>query len=268
MMITSTGSSSYYSGQMSSNYSRSASVGVSSAKEFSEAMGNRQSPEDVFTKVDADNSGDLDQIEFQALAAKISEMTGQEVDTEEIFTAYDENEDGALDETETQAAMEACRPEGPPPPPPGGMMKGMNDMPGAAPPDPSRLFSDADEDEDGALDEAEAQTLADMIGKATGEELDVSELVAAYDEDENGVLNETETQAAMEAYRPEGPPLRIWEETPESSTGLDASMSPGIESYQKIASLGMAQGLNMMALSGSNSLFGMPETLFSINTQA
>jgi len=176
MMITSTGSSSYYSGQMSSNYSRSASVGVSGAKEFSEAMGNRQSPEDVFTKVDADGSGDLDQTEFQALSAKISEMTGQEVDAEEIFTAYDENEDGALDETETQAAMEA--------------------------------------------------------------------------------------------YRPEGPPLRIWEETPESSTGLDASMSPGIESYQKIASLGMAQGLNMMVLSGSDSLFGMSETLFSINTQA
>lgn len=79
-------------------------------------MSSRQSPEEMFGKVDTDDSGGLDQTEFQTLADMISEVSGEEVDAEELIASYDENGDGVLSEEETMAALEENRPEGSPPP--------------------------------------------------------------------------------------------------------------------------------------------------------
>jgi len=72
--------------------------------------------------------------------------------------------------------------------------------------DPSEMFNNIDEDEDGSLSEEEAGTIADMISNATGEEVTAADLIDEYDEDGDGALSEEETEAALEANRPEGPP--------------------------------------------------------------
>lgn len=242
MNISSVGSSMYQMGQMS-------------------GMGRRPDPSEKFAEVDTDGSGGLDQTEFQTLADKISEATGEEVDIEELFATYDEDGDGALSESQTHAAMEANRPQGPPSPPPGGMM-------GGAPPDLSQLISDADEDEDGTLDETEVQTLADFINQATSEEIDAAELLAAHDEDEDGVLSEVEAQAALEANRPEGPPLL--NQPSAQAGGVSQTVMAGIENYMKMAALGTGLGAqsDMAAMFGGSGQSFASETLLSISTLA
>ena len=242
-MVNSIGSASYAMGQMS-------------------GMGSRPNPAEMFSKIDEDDSGGLDQTEFSALAEKVSEMTGEDADAEELFAAYDEDGDGQLSEEETQAFMDDNRPDGPPP---GGMMGGMGGMQGP-PPDMSQMFSDADEDEDGSIDETEAQGIAEMISNATDEDMTVDDLIDAYDEDGDGTLSEEETLAALEANRPDGPPP-----APEEDNGALASSSwaqtSGIENYMMMASLGKDQNQSS-AISAifDGGTFSLSGSLFSVNT--
>lgn len=211
MSISSIGSSSYYTDAMTS-------------------MRSRPSPSEMFGKVDEDGSGGLDESEFSALAEKISAATGEDVDVVELFSTYDEDGDGVLSEEETQAVMEDYRPE---PPPAQGMPGGGMDL--------SQIFSDTDEDEDGSIDATEAETLADMISQATGEEIDAESLIEAYDTDGDGVLSEEETLAALEANRPEGPPPPPPEATTtdeDEVSALSSATSTAIETYLKMAALG------------------------------
>lgn len=256
-MISSIGTNNFYMGQMSSMWSRQGSAGMSPPP----------SPEEMFDEVDTDGSGGLDQTEFSTLAAKISEATGEEVDIEDIFETYDEDGDGVLNEEETQAAMEANRPEGPPP---GGMMGGMGGpgMMGGPPPDLSQLISDADEDEDGSLDETEAQTLADMISEVSGEEVDAEELIAAYDEDGDGLLSEEEALTALEANRPEDPPSSGGMMAQNQTTPFNSSM--GIATYMQMSGMGAGRDetSNMLSMLGGQGGFGSAEPFFSVNTRA
>ncbi len=229
MAIGGIGSTSYYTGQMYAMGNRSGPGGISGATAPKGGMGKGPDPAEMFSKVDKDGSGGLDQTEFGTLADKISEATGEDLDTEALIAAYDQDGDGELSESETQSVMEDHRPEGPPPPPPGGMMGGMKGMGG----DISQFFSDADEDENGSIDETEAQTLADIISRSTGEEMQVETLLAEYDEDEDGVLNQSEVETAMEANRPEGPPP-----PPPGNDAGGTNSAFGIGSYMKIASMG------------------------------
>ncbi|MGD9006554.1 MAG: EF-hand domain-containing protein [Desulfobacteraceae bacterium] len=251
MMIGSMGSNQYSMGQMSAMGIRFSAQGMPGPTPQGPAMGGRPDPAEMFNKVDQDGSGGLDQTEFQTLAGKISEATGQEVDVNELFATYDTDGDGALSEDETHTAMEANRPAGPPP---GGMMGPMGGMgamrPGAAP-DLSQIFSDADQDGDGSLDESEVQGVADMISQVTEQDIDAAELLAEFDEDGDGVLDEEETIAALEANRPEGPPPQ--EGMTFGSDGSGTTVSSGIERYMQVAGLGMEQ-------SRSNDLFSMSGT--------
>jgi Ca2+-binding EF-hand superfamily protein len=220
-------------------------------------MGRRPSPAEMFNRIDENGSGGLDQVELSDLATKLSEMTGEDVDAEDLLSEYDTDQDGQLSEEETQALMDDHRPEGPPP-------GGMGAVQGP-PPDLSQLFSDADEDDDGSLKETEAQGIADMISDATGEDLAVEDLMAAYDEDGDGVLSQEETLDALEANRPEGPPL-----SPETDTEDPAirswSQAGSIENYGMMANLATDQNpSSVLEMLGGESL-ASSGARFSVNT--
>jgi Ca2+-binding EF-hand superfamily protein len=130
MTISGIGTSNYYTGQMSTMWSRSGSAGMSGKMTQSGPMEAPPNPSEIFDKVDIDNSGGLDETEFQTLADKISEATGEEVDVAELFATHDADQDGVLSEEESMAALEANRPDGPAP---GGMMAhGQREMSTAA----------------------------------------------------------------------------------------------------------------------------------------
>jgi Ca2+-binding EF-hand superfamily protein len=239
MMIGSMGTNQYAMGQMSAMGSRFSAQRMDEPTPQGAAMNNRPDPAAMFNTVDQDSSGGLDQTEFTTLVAKISEATGQEVDADELFATYDADGDGLLGKEEIQTAMEANRSAGPPP---GGMMKpmaAMGTMPPGGAPDLSQIFSEADQDEDGTLDESEVQGLADMISHVTEQVIDAADLLAEFDEDGDGVLNEDETIAALKANRPEGPPSQ--EDLAIKSGGTGTPVSPGIERYLEVARLGMEQ---------------------------
>ncbi len=188
--------SSAYSSQLYSLAKSSSSATDSSSSKVDAPKG--PPPQEMFSSVDEDSSGSLSQTEFASLLEKISEATGANLDANEIFSSYDEDDDGTLSEDETMAALEANRPEGPPPPPPL-----EEEMTGSL---EEELFSNADSDSSGTIDDSEAESLVDMINSATGQSLSVEDLISAYDEDADGVLSEDETVAALEANRPQGLP--------------------------------------------------------------
>lgn len=238
MVIGSIGSNNYYMGQLSSM--RGGAMGGKSGQMGPMAAGKRPDPAAVFEKTDTDGSGGLDQTEFESLAGRISEATGEEVDAEALFATYDEDGDGVLSEDETQALMADNRPEGPPPgPPPGGRMGGMQ---GGAPPDLSQIVSNADEDEDGSIDETEAQQLAELISNANDEDMDVASLFEAYDADADGVLSEEEALTALEENRPEGSqPPREFQGMMAQTENFQSILASGIDNYSRIAAMGDGQ---------------------------
>ena len=74
-------------------------------------------------------------------------------------------------------------------------------------PDPKEGFNKADVNGDGGLDKTEMQTVLDNISKMSGQDVNVDDIFSDFDEDENGVLNEAEAEAAMAQLREEmGPP--------------------------------------------------------------
>ena len=267
MTIGSIASSSFYARSISAMQGRFAAAGRSGPMAPGGAMGNRPDPVEIFDKMDQDGSGGLDQTEFQTLADRIGEATGSTVDVAQLFETYDADGDGELSQDETQTAMEANRPEEPPPPPSGGMMSGVGGMLGGGP-DFSQMFTDVDTDCSGALDETEAQSLADIISHATGQEIDAETLLTDYDADGDGVLSEDETSAALAANRPQGPPPPPHGGAMAETEGSRSSASSAIENYLKMAALsfGQDQTSNWPALFSSQDAFRAGAALFSVNT--
>ncbi len=167
-------------------------------------------PEELFSVVDSNQSGGIDQSELEALAEKISEETGQTIDTENAIANYDADADGVLSMAELQnlmmesgleppeanvsMAMDAYGKNGPPP------------MQGPPPPKPEELFAETDSNEDGTIDQDELDALAEKIAEATGQTIDTETAIADYDADGDGSLNQEELQSLMEDNMPAPPP--------------------------------------------------------------
>ena len=109
-------------------------------------------PEVMFSELDEDDSGSLDETELAVLADK----TGTNVS--DVLKTYDANEDGSLDSTEAQTMFEELRPPAPPPPPPG-QGEGLTD-------------EESEEDE-------ELQSLMDALKESDDEE-DTESILSQY----------------------------------------------------------------------------------------
>lgn len=75
------------------------------------------SPEEMFSEIDTDGSGAIDETELTAFAEKMAEDTGFELNLDEAIAAYDEDGDSALSQEEMDTMMKAETPAPPPPPP-------------------------------------------------------------------------------------------------------------------------------------------------------
>ena len=80
----------------------------------------RPDPEEMFKKLDSDNSDGLNKDELDVWAEDFSKMTGQTIDTADAISTYDADGDGELSRTEMDTMMKALQEKsgGPPPPPP------------------------------------------------------------------------------------------------------------------------------------------------------
>lgn len=164
-----------------------------------------QKDDDLFSKVDSNQDGSLDDSEVSAFTEKMSEMTGQSADAAEMMALFDTDESGSVSESEFSAA----RPQGPPPPPPS-QMGGMSED------DP---FSSVDEDGDGSISESELAAFTEKMAEMTGQSVDATDMMASLDTDEDGTVSADEFKAG----KPQGPPppppggMTVSESTNETS---------------------------------------------------
>lgn len=197
---------------------------------------------EMFTKLDADNSGSLNETEVQTLTEKISEATGVSVDLSEFMATYDTDGVEGLSEDETTAALEANRPQGPPP-------GGMSGMGGG--PDETDMVSSADENGDGVIDADEAESLVEIINNATGSSMTAEEFISDNAEEGSSTLTLDEAVAGMEANRPEGPPSGM-----ANATGAQGAMQGGPD-YAQMFSDADTSGAGSLSVDEADSLAGI-----------
>ena len=200
---------------------------------------------EMFTKLDADNSGSLNETEVQTLTEKISEATGVSGDLSEFMETYDTDGVEGRSEDETTAALEANRPQGPPP----GGMGGMGGMGGG--PDETDMVSSADENGDGVIGADEAGSLVEIINHATRRSMTAEEVISDNAEEGSSTLTLDEAVAGMEANRPEGPPSGM-----ANATGAQGAMQGGPD-YAQMFSDADTSGDGSLSVDEADSLAGI-----------
>ena len=146
----------------------------------------------MFSKVDADSSGGVDQAELQTLFTDISKKTGTSLDAAKLFTTMDTDANGSLSSEELGSGMHSVMP-----PPPSTMEFAQGRNATSATDD---LFGKVDANSDGSVDEAEMTAFTDKMKTETG--LDSPSSFAELDSDSDGLLS----QAEFDAGKPSGPP--------------------------------------------------------------
>ncbi|HEX2956494.1 MAG TPA: EF-hand domain-containing protein [Chitinispirillaceae bacterium] len=148
----------------------------------------------LFKKLDTSGDGGIDETELSAISG-----SGATTDISQLFSKMDSNSDGKIDADETESVLQKLSAKmeavfssaagaGQMKPPPG------------SPPSPDEMFSMADADGSGGIDETE---FANITKNGDGNGPQFSDL----DTDSDGVINETENAAAFEKMGPpKGPP--------------------------------------------------------------
>ncbi len=160
----------------------------------------------LFTQLDADSSGGIDETEFlQGASGSNSGAAGlSESKLKAAFTAFDGDGDGSLTQSElstgfqklgsaVKAALIGQQEAGPR----GGRGAG-------GPPSADELLAKLDTDQSGGVDEAEFIAGAPADGKGPSESK-LKELFASFDSNSDGSLSADELKAGFESRKAEGP---------------------------------------------------------------
>lgn len=171
----------------------------------------------LFSQVDTDSSGSVNQAELGSLLSDLSELTGTTLDAEELFTSMDTDSDGSLSSDELAAGVE-------------GLLQASsstvdfasqrNELSGA-----DHLFSKVDKNADGAVDEAEMTAFTNKMRSETGLESPTS--FDELDTNKDGELSPTEFRAG-EASGP--PPLN----PPERPLDASSTSASATQSYDPL----------------------------------
>lgn len=161
----------------------------------------------LFTQLDADSSGGIDETEFlQGASGSNSGTTGlSESKLKAAFTAFDSDSDGSLTQGElstgfqklgsaVQATLIGQQDVGP-----RGGGRGAG-----GPPSADELLAKLDTDQSGGVDEAEFIAGAPADGKGPSESK-LKELFASFDSNSDGSLSADELKAGFESRKAQGP---------------------------------------------------------------
>ncbi len=176
--------------------------GANSAWSTMNATRNKRppSPEEMFSKVDADSDGSVSKAELQGMLEDISKKTGVSngSSTDELFSKMDSNSDGSLSQDELGKGMKSIMP-----PPPSTMDFAQSRSAGSSSDD---LFTKIDSNGDGSISTEEMASLRELMEKMASAESGTDDvtsgddaLFSKLDTDGNGSLS----QAEFEAGRPQ-----------------------------------------------------------------
>jgi len=171
----------------------------------------------MFKQLDQDGDGSISKGDIQGLAQDIARATGDSINVDKVFTTLDADQDGVVDQSDYDAAMARFEntmqnrggPQkmgnGPPPGPP----------PEAASANPLQdLFKTLDQDGDGLISQSEFEAALAQLARGTGASDNLSQLFAELDANQDGVIDQSEQEAAAEQLAqlhpghrpPPGPP--------------------------------------------------------------
>lgn len=148
----------------------------------------------LFKKLDSSGDGGIDETELSAISGN-----GTTTDISQLFSKMDSNSDGKIDIDETESVLQKLSAK---------MESVFSSMSGAGkmqpppgpPPSPDEMFSMADTDGSGGIDETEFANIA-KNGDGDGPQF------SDFDTDGDGVISETENAEAFEKMGPpKGPP--------------------------------------------------------------
>ncbi len=141
---------------------------------------------DLFSKVDTNGDGKISQSELDAFGKKISQVTGTTLDTTNAISTYDTDSDGGLSTAEFKSFLDAN---------------------GITPPT-SQDSSDSSASTDlfnaitggsSQMTQAQLDTWAANMSKATGNTIDTTNAISTYDTNGDGTLSATEFSSFLDA---------------------------------------------------------------------
>lgn len=177
----------------------------------------------MFSKVDTDSSGSVDQTELSTMLSDISAKTGTTLDSEKLFNAMDSNSDGSLSSDELASGMQSAMP------PPSTMDFAQNRSSNSSTDGSDDLFSKVDTNSDGSVDESEMTAFTDKMKTETGRDSPIS--FATLDADSDGKLTQTE----FDAGRPSGGPQGAGGPPPAGGPGgATATSATDSKTYDKL----------------------------------
>jgi Ca2+-binding EF-hand superfamily protein len=160
-----------------------------------------QMRQQLFAKLDTDESGGIDKAEFLKGAGASESATDSTKETlaTQLFESFDSDSDGKLtqDELETgfQKLSDAMR----------ATLIQQQEASRPQPPSPEEMFAKLDSNSDGGVDEAEFIAGAPQDGRGPSES-ELKEMFASFDTDADGSLTSDELETGFQSHRPDGPP--------------------------------------------------------------
>lgn len=181
---------------------------ISSISSMNSMTSMMQMRQQMFSKIDTNGDGKHDADELSAMVAN-DPQGGPGV--EDILARFDTDGDGSVSESEFSSAYKG---------PAGAMPPGMSAM--STEDLIAQMFSEADENGDGVIDETE---LAQMAAKGPGDGPGAEELMSRLDTDGDGAISETEFAegpwANKQVQGPPPPPPQEGNETGSIFSRLD-----------------------------------------------
>lgn len=165
-----------------------------------------QMRQQLFTKLDANEDGGIDETEFVSSATSGSSTVSSSTESlaTQLFSSFDSDSDGSLTQDELKSGFQKLNDQmratliglqeasAPPPPP-------------SPRPSSDELFTTLDSNSDGGVDESEFIAGAPQDAN-TPSEAELKELFASFDADGDGSLTQDELETGFESNRPSGPP--------------------------------------------------------------
>jgi len=192
-----------------------------------------QMRQQMFSKIDTNGDGKHDADELSAMVAN-GPQGGP--GSEDILTQFDTDGDGSISECEFNAAQ----------PRPPGAMQGMSGM--STEDLISQMFSQADENEDGVIDEHELSQIVAM-GPENGP--GAEELLSQLDTDGDGTISEDEFDTAMNSIESFFSSIST-EDSDRSVSDLMGLLGAALTAYQQAGSTSYANSVQASQGTGSS----------------
>ncbi len=168
----------------------------------------------MFKQLDQNGDGSVTKGDLEAIAQSMSQTTGESIDADKVFSAVDTNQDGVIDQSEYNSAIQQFQNGHHHGRIHGHHRHAQGAQQGDDSADPLQaLFQQMDQDGDGKISQSEFQAGLQNLTQNSGASADLSKVFALLDTNQDGVIDQSEqatatqtlAQASLANQPPPGP---------------------------------------------------------------